>query len=115
MTKYFVSVDSANDFQLPQVVLDNFKHITDPLKLTEAIREYLERHPTGLTIEDVSYTHNQPTPASTWEFEHPLKFEPSVTIKDSAGTEVLTEVSYPTPSTVRSISAHAFSGTAKLS
>ena len=94
MGSYFVKVDSPG-FQLPQVVLDNL--------------------PDWATVADVSYTHTQATASAVWEIVHPLPFVPNVTITDSAGTAVLTEITYPAPNIVRSTSAGAFSGIARLS
>ncbi|WP_022886347.1 hypothetical protein [Glaciibacter superstes] len=83
--------------------------------LATAVDAYLTENPPGMTLDDVRFTHNQVTPAAVWEIVHPLPFEPNVTITDSAGTRVETEITYPAPNLVRSISVGAFSGTARLS
>ena len=50
----------------------------------------------GLTIDEVSYEHNQVVAASTWSITHPLEFQPNVAIVDTAGNEVIAECQYGT-------------------
>lgn len=110
---YFLKV-SPPDFQLPQVVLDSLP-AASPEEIAAAVTEYLDANPPGLTLDDVSFTFTQTTPEAVWEIVHPLPFDPNVTITDSAGTAVTTEITYPAPHLIRSTAAGAFSGTARLS
>lgn len=84
-------------------------------KAAAAIADHLDDPSSGLRIEDVSFIFTQGTPSAVWEIEHPLSFRPSVTIVDSAGTEILTEITHISPTLVLSTSAGAFSGSAYLS
>lgn len=110
---YFLKV-SPPQFQLPQIVLDNLPAASAE-DIAAAVTEYLESNPPGLTLDDVSFMFTQATPEAVWEIIHPLPFDPNVTVTDSAGTAVQTEIIYPAPHLVRSIAAGAFSGTARLS
>lgn len=69
----------------------------------------------GLILSDVAYTHIQSIPSDVWTIEHPLSYPPSVTIVDSAGTEVEGGVQYLSPTTIRVVFSAGFSGTAYLS
>lgn len=64
----------------------------------------------------VAYVYTQTTPATTWTIDHPLPFQPAVTVIDSAGTEQYVDVSYPPNSPGRVVvSASApFAGKALL-
>lgn len=66
------------------------------------------------SIELISYNHLQPMPSETWVIEHPLSFNPVVTVIDSAGSVVYGDVSY-SGQTVTITFSSGFSGTAYLS
>lgn len=61
------------------------------------------------------YEYVQITPTSIWVINHPLMFRPNVTVVDSAGFEVLGDVSYPLPGRVVVEFSSQFGGTALLS
>lgn len=61
------------------------------------------------------FEYLQITPASIWIINHPLMFRPNVTVVDSAGFEVLGDVSYPLPGRVVVEFSSQFGGTALLS
>lgn len=111
---YFVKVESP-DFKLPQVVIDNLPDFATPQEVGDAIAAYIAGLPQPIQASDLSYTHVQSTPSAIWEFTHTLPFIPNVTITDTAGTVLTTEITYPAPNTVRSTAAGAFSGIARLS
>ena len=48
---------------------------------------------TGI-ISDKNYEHDQASPSATWTITHNLNKYPSVSIVDSAGTLIITEVEY---------------------
>lgn len=53
-------------------------------------------HPQYLTTSEIQYVHNQGTPQATWVVIHNMGRIPSVTIVDSAGTEVEGDVTHNT-------------------
>lgn len=110
---FFVKVNSP-DFKLPQVVLDNLPEFATKAEVDAAVVAYVAST-MPIQREELSYTHYQSTPAAIWDFIHPLSFSPNVTITDSAGTELKTEIIHIPPNRIRSISSGAFSGTARLS
>lgn len=114
MTGFFIKVDSP-DFQLPQVVLDNLPDWATMTEVQDAIVAYYESLPPAVSPAALSYTFTQPVPLATWVINHPLPYSPNVTITDSAGTVVATEIVYVSPTVIHSIAAGAFSGTARLS
>jgi hypothetical protein len=63
---------------------------------------------------DVSYTHNQATPAIQWAINHGLGKFPSVTVVDSSGAQVEGDVEYVDANNVLATFAGAFSGVAYL-
>lgn len=63
---------------------------------------------------DASYTHNQSSPASTRTIVHGLGKHPSVSIVDSAGTQVLGQLTYDSINQVTVSFSTAFSGKAYL-
>lgn len=62
-----------------------------------------------------SYEHHQNSPSQTWVITHPLLFRPNVTVIDSAGFEVLGDISYPLPNKVVVEFATQLGGIALLS
>jgi hypothetical protein len=69
----------------------------------------------GLILADVAFTYVQSEPSDTWRITHPLSYAPSITVVDSAGTEVEGSVVYVDPSTIEVRFSGGFSGTAYLS
>lgn len=63
---------------------------------------------------DLSYTHNQSSASNSWVITHNLGKKPSVTIQDSAGTDVHGEVEYNSDQKLTITFSSAFSGTAFL-
>lgn len=62
-----------------------------------------------------SYLHTQGVPAAVWTIPHNLGFYPGVTVIDSAGAQVIGDVSYPTINTAVVTFSAAMSGRAALS
>lgn len=62
-----------------------------------------------------SYTHDQATASATWTVVHNLGYYPNVAVVDSAGSEVIGEISYLDVNTVEITFANAFGGKAYLS
>lgn len=63
---------------------------------------------------DATYLHVQLVPESVWVIDHSLAKEPSVTVIDSAGSQVEGEVTFPTLSRVVLTFSSAFAGRARL-
>jgi hypothetical protein len=63
---------------------------------------------------DLNHTHTQLFPADVWTVAHGLPKRPSVTVVDTAGTEVLADVAYPSLGTVEIRFAAPMSGSAFL-
>ena len=63
----------------------------------------------------MSYVHNQSTSLDDWEINHQLNRFPSITVVDSAGTEVEGQVTYIDNDTISILFNGAFSGKAFLS
>lgn len=62
-----------------------------------------------------SYEHQQISPAATWVIDHPLTYRPNVSVIDSAGFEILADVSYPLVNRVVIEFSSQLGGTALLS
>ena len=63
---------------------------------------------------DKSYVHEQAIASTTWMIPHPLQKYPTVTIVDSAGTLILSSITYISNSLIRVSHSAAFSGRAFL-
>lgn len=85
--------------------------VVDPDLINGMVNTYLQENPVGLYVE----THVQTTPAAVWVITHSLPFQPAVSVIDSAGTRIETEILYDSPTQIRSIASAGFSGTAYLS
>lgn len=93
---------------------------TLPLTLTEESTDVVEiitagpqgpQGPQG-TSGDAHYVHNQVTPSASWTITHNLGKMPSVTIVDSADTEVEGDIQYTSVNQVVVTFSGAFSGKA---
>jgi hypothetical protein len=65
-------------------------------------------------INDVAYIHTQNLAATVWVVTHNLDKFPSVTVVDSGGNFVETDVVYIDPNTVNVVLSYAISGKAYL-
>ncbi len=83
----------------------------DPEAINQLVENYLDVNPPGVYTE----THIQLTAEAVWVITHSLPFQPAVTIIDSAGTRIETEIVYDSPTQIRSIASAAFAGRAELS
>lgn len=63
---------------------------------------------------DATYLHDQQSPASVWTIDHGLGKEPAVTVIDSAGSQVIGDISFPTLNRVVLTFSAAFAGRARL-
>lgn len=63
---------------------------------------------------DLNYTHYQTIASDTWEITHNLGKNPSVTVIDSAGSEVEGDIEYDSVNMLTMTFSGAFSGTAYL-
>jgi hypothetical protein len=61
------------------------------------------------------FVFNQATPAAVWTVDHPLNYFPNVTVVDSAGDEVVGDVTYVSATRVVLTYSAAFAGSAYLS
>lgn len=61
---------------------------------------------------DKNYEHEQSSPSATWVVSHNLKKRPSVTVVDSAGTEIICEVQHDSDNQVTLIFDSSTSGKA---
>lgn len=62
-----------------------------------------------------SYVHIQATASSEWTVVHNLGYYPNVTVKDSTGRKVMTDIQDIDINSLKIISAAAFAGSASLS
>ena len=62
-----------------------------------------------------SYTHTQSNASTIWDIQHNLGFNPNVTVVDSSGQKMLTDVYYTDINNLKIIVANAFAGIAYLS
>lgn len=65
-------------------------------------------------LGDKNYIHDQGTPNTIWTISHGLNKKPSVTVIDTAGTEVEGHVEYIDNNNVIIVFNSSFSGTATL-
>lgn len=61
-----------------------------------------------------NYTHSQSTASTTWTITHNLGKNPSVTVIDSGGSYIITDISYTNTNTLVLTFSAALSGTAYL-
>lgn len=87
-------------------------------QIFEASFQFIENEPIGATftiapnIQDLNYTHFQDVPNDTWVVTHNLGKYPSVTIIDSAGDLVQTDIIYLDENTIKLEFNGAFAGKA---
>jgi hypothetical protein len=72
------------------------------------------RYRPATTVQAKTYIHYQNVPSVTWDINHNLAKRPSVTIVDSAGTEVIGGVNYVDDNNLILDFSAAFSGKAYL-
>ena len=71
---------------------------------------------TGAPSDVIAYTHYQSSPSTVWTVNHPLTYQPGVTVVDSLKREVWPgEIEYLTPSTIRITFSASLGGQAYLS
>jgi len=68
----------------------------------------------SLVGEEVSYTHNQGVPSTTWTINHNLGFRPVVAVTDSAGDECVGDIAHSNTNTLVVTFSSSFSGRARL-
>lgn len=83
--------------------------------MSDAIADAIAGIPGGGGGTGEGYVHNQGAPASTWVVTHALSFYPNVTVVDSAGTVVVGNVHYDSPTQLTLTFSAPFSGKAYLS
>lgn len=82
--------------------------------ISTAISKLQAQIQAGAAGGDTSFTWQQSIAASTWNVVHPLAKFPSVTVIDSAGTEVEGDVHYVSNSQITLTFSAPFSGSAYL-
>lgn len=73
----------------------NSLNVGDKVKaivLNDGQSYYIQYNPSG--IGDKNYIHKQLAASTTWTINHNLEKFPSVTVQDSAGTNIIGEVTY---------------------
>jgi len=105
----------SNATQVELAALDNIK-FNNP---TGKPSQYLDGKgaPTDFNMTvlgDKNFLFYQSIPSKIWTIDHPLKKKPSVTVLDSAGTEVKGHVKYNSINQVVLTFSAAFSGEATL-
>lgn len=87
---------------------------TDKVMMVGAEDEHLVTVSTLSDAVDKHYTHTQATPSDTWTITHNLRKRPSITVVDSAGTEVVGDCDYVDENTVVLTFTGGFAGNAYL-
>jgi hypothetical protein len=65
--------------------------------------------------DNTTYEHVQSAPATTWTIAHNLGFKPAITILDSAGSKIETDIQHIDNMTATSTTSFPFAGTAPCS
>lgn len=91
---------SIYDIEKLLIVGANDEHLVTVATLSDAV--------------DKHYTHTQATPSDTWTVVHNLHKRPSITVVDSAGTEVIGDCDYVDENTVVLTFTGGFAGNAYL-
>ena len=68
--------------------------------------------PGEFVVGDVSYTHEQGTPASVWTVQHNLGYNPAISITDSGGSVQYGEIRHLDHDTVEITFLYPFGGKA---
>lgn len=90
-----------------------FRHdVLERLRVLE--REVVSNSGPGASGSDVNFVHIQGTAAAVWNINHNLNKFPSVTVVDSAGTQILTTIEFPDANNIRVKFAGVTSGRAYL-
>lgn len=65
-------------------------------------------------IQDLNYVHYQDVPSASWNITHNLGKYPSVTIINSAGDTVMSDITYVNKNQIQINFSNAFAGTAYI-
>jgi hypothetical protein len=121
---FIVESDESTDYVVNEITVDRViedqeaetllveKVDTEVLVVTEGERGAIG--PVGPASTGQTYTHSQSIPSETWTINHNLGQFPSVTVVDSAGTEVIGGVTYQNSNTIVLSFTAAFAGKAYL-
>ena len=82
--------------------------------ITDSLIEILSQLQTRIADLTKTYVFEQAIPSATWEIQHNLNKHPSVTVVDSGGDQVLTDVNYVNANKIILQFSAAFSGKAYL-
>lgn len=74
----------------------------------------LVTNPIEVIVQDKYYKHDQAIPSAVWTIEHNLNKYPSVTVIDTAGSEVVGDTSFIDNNNIRITFSAAFSGYALM-
>ena len=88
--------------------------LTDKVMIVGAEDEHLVTVETLRDVVDKHYEHTQATASATWTITHNLNKFPSITVIDSAGSEVFGDVAYTNSNSLTLTFSGAFSGKAYL-
>jgi len=102
---------SANDASLNNLSVNNtiIDNVADAKENNQATN--LGQVTAIVTEKTSTYVYNQLTPSTDWTINHNLNKFPTVTVVDSAGTEVWCEVYYIDSNTIKLQLSAPFSGT----
>lgn len=128
------TVDSEN--KKARILITEFNYVTSELPVASYVTDikandnvlvaFVENNMMdGVIIENCSrssssvqdkntYIYSQITPSVVWRVEHGLGKFPSVTVVDSAGSEVIGDVGYVSENSIEIKFTSAFAGTAYL-
>ena len=73
-----------------------------------------EQGPPGPSGTAATFIHQQSIPSSSWAITHGLDKYPSVSVVDSAGSQIISDVTYHNPTSLTVTFSAAFSGNAYL-
>ena len=105
----------AGPVVLSTVLVDSQHGPTGPIGATGAQGVQGVQGLTGPAPASTNYQHSQGVSTDTWVVAHNLGFKPNVSIFDSAGTNVIGDISHVDYNTLRLTFQFAFGGYAVLS
>lgn len=111
-------IDTINDSDV--ILLDDYSDldVTTEIKtqqdLNQAMHDILIAILSNQTLGDLHHTHDQFTPSDIWIVYHTLNKKPSITVTDTAGTELEGEIRYNSNNQVTITFNFPFSGYAYL-